>query len=458
MKKPRESNDHNQSYGTSVFSGVDDELDGSKLSNISSVSASTISSMKQTVNLFDRSPSRVQFNRTTSSRQSNQGNNAPSPRSDHKDFRMSSPGTHSPIIPFEERNVTTPTHRFASPTYAQSFNRKINLTHNDAIKLTQAEKMKEIFDTSVDALEINDELYSKPTIKQQQERKVYSPRRARSHQQVALQEPKRNVKPIYRWEVQNRSGSINIRERSHNGVESPRSNQATPRSLTPSTKDRKNFEMLMKLTPQDFEFLQEKRDQFLKFNSNGIPRSPRSPHPTSIRSSQPLDLHSPRFLTKGGGRLASDGNASSRIYLTGIGKQERSLLDINTVADTEGLFITSQGPYQDPNYDPKPVNKSKWMSRETFKTAGYISEFYKDRSLPEFISSGIPYESANPSVAATRFRPVQPERFVSNQSFVTAVPTSGVSLLDKQYSLGSIVPNRATYHSTSRNSSPYQYS
>lgn len=152
------------------------------------------------------------------------------------------------------------------------------------------------------------------------------------------------------------------------------------------------------------------------------------------------------FLRKGGGRLASSGNASSKLYLAGPGKKELSLFDINSVAEAEGLYITSQGPYKDPIYDAKPVNKSKWVGKDTFKTAGH-AEFYKDKSLPEFISCGIPYESANLDVVSSKIREYDPSKFVSNQSFVTAVPTSGTSVLDKQYSLGTISPNRAHYHS-----------
>ena len=224
----------------------------------------------------------------------------------------------------------------------------------------------------------------------------------------------------------------------------------------------------MKLTPQEYEFLKDKRNRDMRqrnkesMASNIMSRSqsPRSLSPSmALRrqsSSNEIEIQSPRFLLKGGGRLASDGNAQTRIYQSTTGKLERSLLDISTLGEAEGLFITSKGPYQDPIYDPKPIDKSKWMSKDTFKTAGYIPEFYKDKNLPDFISSGIPYQSANPKLISAQFRPLQPEKFVTNQSFVTAVPSSGVSLLDKQYRMGAIPPNRATYHS--RSSSPMKMS
>eukprot|EP00761_Pharyngomonas_kirbyi_P005314 gb/GECH01005319.1/.p1 GENE.gb/GECH01005319.1/~~gb/GECH01005319.1/.p1 ORF type:complete len:397 (+),score=84.53 gb/GECH01005319.1/:1-1191(+) len=128
--------------------------------------------------------------------------------------------------------------------------------------------------------------------------------------------------------------------------------------------------VIVQMNRDDFEELQKKRDQ----HRNG-------------------------FLTKGGGRLAY--------------KRKRP------VQDTEGMYITSRGPYIEPKdvNNWKPVEKSKWMSTRDFRTAGHQKEFYRDQRLPKYI--GIGFNQPKPTKTFS-WRATDKHKWVSAEDFKTA--------------------------------------
>ncbi|KAG2387784.1 hypothetical protein C9374_001378 [Naegleria lovaniensis] len=197
----------------------------------------------------------------------------------------------------------------------------------------------------------------------------------------------------------------------------------------------------------------------------------------SSSSSASKQRHS--FLQKGKGRLASDGNPFLKIYsspqllyntsyiLSGADVSPSAIENLSevqqanmnsalqtpgyTVADIEGLYITTAGPYSDPKDSFfRPSDKSKWVNGKGFITSvGKSEEFTRDKSLPMFINTGIAYESSNPAIVQQKLRSSEKSRMMSPKGFVAMFGNSGCDDIDKQYSLGFTSPARGSLHSFS---------
>ncbi|KAF0981552.1 hypothetical protein FDP41_012209 [Naegleria fowleri] len=122
-----------------------------------------------------------------------------------------------------------------------------------------------------------------------------------------------------------------------------------------------------------------------------------------------------------------------------------------TVADIEGLYITTACPYSDPKENFfRPSDKSKWVTGKDFITSvGKVEEFTRDKSLPLFINNGLAYESSNPALVQQKLRSSEKTKMMSPKGFVSMFGNSGCDNIDKQYSLGFTSPARGSLHSFS---------
>jgi len=200
------------------------------------------------------------------------------------------------------------------------------------------------------------------------------------------------------------------------------------------------------------------------------------------------DLKSKNFLQKGKGRLASDGNPFLKMYtqpallyntsylLSGLSdlssnnimdqlenvQKDRIEAAINdkspgfSVADVEGLYITTVGPYQDPKVDVfRPSNKTKWVDKKGFiPITGKRQEFSRDKNLPNFINTGLPYESSNPHIVQQKLRSDDKDKMMSPRPFISSFGRSGCDCVDKQYSFGVYSPSRGSLTSFTAPSPP----
>jgi hypothetical protein len=266
-----------------------------------------------------------------------------------------------------------------------------------------------------------------------------------------VKQGKKRVKPLYAWETKSKlDNSDNMSDTSTGSNSSAIRLQESYRAVNERNRKQKKLlasdsrspnstlELKIKLTPEEFQQLQDRRRK----NEDRIGRQ--SPVSSGNNSYDFFDDDEPvkPFLRKGDGKQAYV-NVSCRSYLSGISTKQVPLANMNSLGETSGMYITSTGPYTSVE-GHRTVDKSKWMSRETFKTAGQVKEFYRDRSLPPFISSGVPYESANEESVRNRMRADQVEKFVSPRQFISSVPSSSTGFVDKQYAMGAISPNRST--------------
>ncbi|KAL9644350.1 hypothetical protein ABK040_005809 [Willaertia magna] len=270
-------------------------------------------------------------------------------------------------------------------------------------------------------------------------------------------------------------------------LHAPNSAQFTPEHLT-------NYQLKIQMPKSEFQKLQNIR------NSPEQRRRPRSVSPATIKASSPIRSTSPRlyhssskpFLQKGSGRLASDGNPFRVLYsspslmyntsnlLSGYSHNNRSgsslkeversvsfnnidafhkeIIQTNlksksnvsnySVADIEGLYITSVGKYEPKHRVAiREESKEKWVTKKGFITATHeTEEFTRDKTLPKFINTGVTFDSYCSTLHGTG-RTEDKEKFISQKPFVSAFPSSGVDFVDKQYSLGNSSPTRGSIHS-----------
>ena len=86
----------------------------------------------------------------------------------------------------------------------------------------------------------------------------------------------------------------------------------------------------------------------------------------------------------------------------------------------------STGPYRDHVYQPKEVDKTKWIVKTDFKTAiGKLPEFWKDARLPDFLNGGLAYVSTNKDIVSQKIREKQVDKFVCAKDFSRFVKPAG---------------------------------
>ena len=254
----------------------------------------------------------------------------------------------------------------------------------------------------------------------------------------------------------------------------------------------RNLHLEIEMNEEDYAKLKKRRSMSLikERPRSGSPRVV-GPRGDKIRELSMSDLSNSsdsasssgkkNFLQKGKGRLASDGNPFLKIYsqpqilynttnylagleypqepLDNLDQYEKSQLysAINekspafSVADVEGLYITTAGPYQDPKDNFfRPDQKNKWVVSKGFQTATpRREEFTRDKSLPQFINSGLRYESSNPNIVQQKLRAddKDKEKMISPRGFISSFGGNGCAPIDKQYSFGFYSPTKGSVHS-----------